>query len=564
MVPRPVSSLPLDPVGVRDRLTDISARLSLVRPRRVLAAAIVVQWASVTALALTVRHNGWIFYQGGDQLWMSTSGWALAHGVVVQPLVGYLWTALLAPVMAVGGPDLASSLPAIVIFDVVVLLPIAVACLFGIARLIGGRTYGYIALVAWLALPFAGILYTNTGYHQRYTELTLPQAFGLTAMADFPAMVATLVCMYFAARVVYDASDPLLDSLASGAAAGAAIGVKPATALVLAAPVLGFLVARRFRALAVFALALVPAIVALSFWKWRGYGYLPLLHAEGGVRVAAAAGGLVAVGAHDYLHFNWAHFTRELDLLREHFWSGRLLEWLVVAGLIGTARRSWRAFALVGGWLVPLVLVKTGYAYASIEDASLLRLLMPAFPAFVLLIAALIFLVPRRGRPGPPSDVPGRAPRRLRAAAVGAGLVLTTVVPAVAIAAAHPMTGQPRAAAIGRALVPVSVDVGLKARAAGRTVDLSWQPQKSAGGALFYHVYRSPGGSPAFTCAPGFPAEPCSFPGTDLGVTRDATFRVAAQPGHWEYRVGVTANWLNDTSQGDVYLLSRPASVTVR
>ena len=51
----------------------------------------------------------------------------------------------------------------------------------------------------WIVVPLIGIKYTDLGYHQRYTELTLPQSFGLTAMADFPSMVAVLVAVYFGA-----------------------------------------------------------------------------------------------------------------------------------------------------------------------------------------------------------------------------------------------------------------------------------------------------------------------------------------------------------------------------
>ena len=49
-----------------------------VHPAKLLVPAILVQWLSTLALALTVRHNGWLFYQGGDQLWYYVSGWLLA------------------------------------------------------------------------------------------------------------------------------------------------------------------------------------------------------------------------------------------------------------------------------------------------------------------------------------------------------------------------------------------------------------------------------------------------------------------------------------------------------
>jgi hypothetical protein len=39
-------------------------------------------------------------------------------------------------------------------------------------------------------LPYLGILFVESGYHQKYTELTLPQLLGLSSVPDFPATVA--------------------------------------------------------------------------------------------------------------------------------------------------------------------------------------------------------------------------------------------------------------------------------------------------------------------------------------------------------------------------------------
>ena len=48
-----------------------------------------------------------------------------------------------------------------------------------------------------------------------------------------------------------------------------------------------------------------------------------------------------------------------------------------------------------------------------------------------------------------------------------------------------------------------------------------------------------------------------------LGTTTGSSF--VDRPGHgtWTYRVGVAANWLDDPSLGDVYVVSTPVSVTV-
>jgi len=150
---------------------------------RVLAGLVVAEWLAVLATARVVRHAGWIYYQGGDQLWYYTLGWLLGHGQLTQTSVGYGWSVLLAPIARVAGPNLVSALPAIVLLNVLVLTPVAMLALYGIAARIGGRLFGYWAVALWIVVPFIGVWYTDSGYHQRYTELLLPQTFGLTAMS---------------------------------------------------------------------------------------------------------------------------------------------------------------------------------------------------------------------------------------------------------------------------------------------------------------------------------------------------------------------------------------------
>jgi hypothetical protein len=537
-------------------------RIDGLRPVYVVAFFVVAEWAAVAALALVVRHNHWVYYQGGDQLWSYTSGWLLGQGKLASPLVGYLWGALLAPLTWIVGPNLVGAYPVILVVDTVVLLPLALAALYGLARLIAGRRFAVLALTVWLAAPFVGILLTNAGYHQRYTELILPQAFGLTAMTDFPTMVAALVAAYFTARVLFDGRDATLDALAAGVAAGAAIGIKPSTALFLAGPALALAFARRFAAMGVFVAGLLPAVVTLTLWKWRGYGYLPLLHSSLGAPSRSAAGQTVALSVPHYARFDWSHFERQLDLLREHFWSGRLIEWLVVAGLIAIGLRSRRALALVGGWFVAFAVVKGGYGQASIEDSSLLRILIPTIPAFVLLLAALPYLVPREGRPWPVVEPGERAPRRWRLAALGGVLLVTAVVPFAAIAAATPIgADDPPAVVIQQPLIPASVDLGVTTTRRGDQVMVSWNAVHSAGGAVFYHVFRAPTDGSALDCDTDSPAVVCQYKATDLGATSLTTFTdTPPKGGDFEYRVGVSANWLNDPTLGDVYELSRSSS----
>ena len=191
-------------------------------------------------------------------------------------LVGYGWSAMLAPVARIAGPNLVSALPAIIIFNVVVLLPVAMLALYGIAARIGGRVFGYWAVVLWITLPFVGIAFTNLGYHQKYTELLLPQAFGLTGLADFPTMVAAVVSAYFCSRVLFDEKPQLVDALAAGARGrrrnrDQAVD-EGSSCSGRRSPSCGAAVSRRC---AVFAAGLAPALLALAVWKERGLGHIP-------------------------------------------------------------------------------------------------------------------------------------------------------------------------------------------------------------------------------------------------------------------------------------------------
>src|SRR5437870_5773811 len=121
----------------------LRAWLEAVRPAKLLVPAIAVQWLSTLALALTVRHNGWLFYQGGDQLWYYVSGWLLAHGELPTTLIPQGWPALLAPISLFSGPSLVPALPAIVLIDVLVLGPVALLCMYGIGKQLGGKVFAY-------------------------------------------------------------------------------------------------------------------------------------------------------------------------------------------------------------------------------------------------------------------------------------------------------------------------------------------------------------------------------------------------------------------------------------
>ena len=169
-----------------------------------------------------------------------------------------------------------------------------------------------------------------------------------------------------------------------------------------------------------------------------------------------------------------------LQSLREHFWVARVMEWLPVAGTIALLARSRRAFLLVAAWFAIFVVAKATYVPASVEDASFWRILMPSFPAYLLLTASVVLLVPGvRARPAPESfTLTGRRATIALAAAVAVFAVLP-----LGVIAATPVLkdGGRQAVIFDNNLLPVSSDVGLQANAANGAVHLSWHAQKPKG-----------------------------------------------------------------------------------
>src|SRR5919204_1035421 len=114
----------------RSRLDRLSRPAASVRTWHVLAVLLVAQWVAVASLATTVRHNRWVWYQGGDQLWHYTGAWLLARGHLPPALVGYGWSFVLAPISWIAGPDIVHALPAVVLLNVLVLLPVALLAVY--------------------------------------------------------------------------------------------------------------------------------------------------------------------------------------------------------------------------------------------------------------------------------------------------------------------------------------------------------------------------------------------------------------------------------------------------
>ncbi|HEX6664921.1 MAG TPA: hypothetical protein VF025_14715, partial [Gaiellaceae bacterium] len=114
-------------------------------------------------------------------------------------------------------------------------------------------------------------------------------------------------------------------------------------------------------------------------------------------------------------------------------------------------------------------------------------------------------------------------------------------------------------------LVPVSAKLGLRATAEGSSVRLTWSPRPTVAGKVFYRVLRVKG-PVAVSCAgtPAKAANDCRLYMDQKEVTRATSTIDRPGKGTWSYRIGVAANWLNDPSLGDIYVVSPPVTVTVR
>ena len=528
-----------------------------VRPLYVLAPLLGIQWLAVLVLALEVRHDGWLYYAGGDQLWHYTGAYLLAHGHLPPSFVGFGWSILLIPVAAIAGPNLVSALPALVLFNTLVLLPVALLCIYGIAARIAGRVFGYVAAALWIAIPYLGIVFVEPGYHQKYTELTLPQALGLTSVPDFPATVALVVSGWLCLRAL---DSPRWEYFAlAGLAAGYSIAIKPSNAIFLFAPAL-LLIVERWRALLSFAAGLAPSILALAVWKYRGLGELAAAPGEP-IRLAAGPGDLLR-RIHQPKLNSWSHLHQVLLGLREHFWISRVIEWLPLAGIVGLLARSRRGVLLVGVWFAVYLLAKGTYIPASIDDASFWRILMPAFPAYALLAASTLLLIP--GVRARPAVAPPVETGRRFTVAVAAAFAVFAVLPLGVLAAVPRLHDQGHLALrTPDTLVPVSTSVGLRATVSGGAVHLTWKESRPSTASGFYHVLRT-NLAPDYGCAArvNSSSDSCVLYGQSIATTTGTSFTDHPGAGSWTYRIGVAANWLDDPKLGDVYVLSTPLRVS--
>lgn len=552
-------------LDVAHRAGSIVDRL-LERPREVLGALIAAQIVATVVLALSVDHNGWVWFQGGDQIWMTTTGW-LFGGLELGPTeIAYLWPAVQAPMTWITGSTFVQLMPILVALQVLVLGPVALLCVYAIGSRIGGRLLGYWAVLLWALAPFASIPLFVDRYQERWSEQFLPQALGLTGMADFPSMVLALAAAYFVVRSL----DPgrLTDALLAGVLLGAAAALKPPNLLVAVGAALAYLVARRWREGLACAAAMVPALLVLLAWKVKGLGEIPAFALEQS-RIAAGSGPLAADLSLDrYLDLDYGHWRTQMDQLREFFWSARLAQWAPFAGLVAVLRvRRGAIAALLGGWLAAFIVVKGFSPRADIQANTFWRLLMPAWPAYLLLFASIPLLIPTLARKLGDRVRPATSSSPIGWRWIGVAGALTVVLPAVAIAASSPMT-RPTPAIIqdftgGNILTPVDDGIEATVRREGAGRRITWADDTDWRSDVFYRVYRDDGPGPDLQCAlSGSTAWYCYLTSTPIGTTREKTFLDPSAPANATYRIGVGTNWIDAPEAGDVFVFSPPAAAS--
>ena len=156
--------------------------------------------------------------------------------------------------------------------------------------------------------------------------------------------------------------------------------------------------------------------------------------------------------------------------------------------------------------------------------------------------------------------------RRKLTIALAASVTAFAVLPLGVIAAVPRLHDGPRSAVrVGNSLVPVSSSIGLAAKAQGDVVQLSWRARSAGAASVFYRVLRTKGAGGGAACPGRLRNSPdsCQLYMDDTGSSRVTSFADRPGPGTWSYRIGVAANWLDDPTLGDIYVVSRPVSVTI-
>jgi hypothetical protein len=357
-----------------------------------------------------------------------------------------------------------------------------------------------------------------------------------------------------------------------------AIGIKPANGLFIFAPLAALALARQPRNALVFAGAVVPALVALTIWKARGSGISFLANEE--IRLAMTDSDRFVPPSRwerirEYVPLDVDQLNYQFLGFREFFYSARVIEFVPIAGALAVARRSAPQAVFLATWLGAFFLIKGSSEAVNVETGSIWRLLMPAFPAYFLLLASIPLLVPVWGEQIA-SRFPVRTrPLRPRSVAFIAAVVVFLAIPLAALAVLPPSKGDRAAKLPHQSLfVPHNADFGVTVEAAGDRVRLRWNAPHRVAADQFYVVLGSPqrywfaqsGGHvvDGIHCRDGGASKRCTVEMTELGRTRDTELLFPQPRGQFTYRVALAANWRDDLGAGDIFQITKPLNVQVR
>jgi hypothetical protein len=246
-----------------------------------------------------------------------------------------------------------------------------------------------------------------------------------------------------------------------------------------------------------------------------------------------------------------------MHALHEESRSFWLLEWFTIGGLAGLIRRAPVPAVAIGGWFLTYLLLKGGASgRASVDSTSFYRLVMPAFPAFVLIVVSTVFLIPtvRRRRtaaaaPSPPT----------RIAVIAAAVLLA--YPLAFVSTAHAWSsGHVVHLASANVLVPVSNELLPKVHVTPDAVRLSWKPVPGPS-RVYYRIYRS-GGIGCEDRTEG--SRDCELDPSTAADTHRAHYVDRWPPnGVLIYRIGLLAGWRGDRNGADLLMVGPPVPVLV-
>jgi hypothetical protein len=529
-------------------------------------AFVATQWIFVGREALfRIQHNGWIYQHGDDGQWYWTTAWTLTSLHVPLTGVGLGWPYLLSPFAAIAGPNMADGLPFIIALNILILAPLAVVGMYLVGERIAGRLFGVWSAGVFVALPVVALLLYNSRERPTVVETFLPTATGINALSDYPSMVCAIYAAYLLLRAL-DHDDVRL-GLLCGCVLGFLVLLKPANGPLVVVGGLILAATLRHRALLGAVVGIIPALIALTLWKKTGFGYVPLF-AFATVREALGSTPVVG-GVHDYLTLNGGHLRENLHELREVFWSLRLLEFTLVAGTVGlVARARWKG-ALVAGWFLGYALVKGTATESGVYSTSLYRLMLPAWPAWTLLVAALVFCWPigvaRRRKQTTADAARAQPPRPVDRRVLLAAVLLLAVGPLVVAAAATPIPRDSVAQAyVGDGLrgspVPV-VDFHLHLqRVNDNTVALRWGDLSTSHADTIYWVYKADN----IGCKHDKRGAPVCFRNmTLIGTTRRSEFVDAGANRRFFYRIALGSSaQATNSDNPDLLLLSDPVMIS--